>query len=243
MSDRLPPDDQPPIGSSLPRPSVSAAITWAFDRFRAHAAAFVGLAAVVTVIQILQQIGTRPLENILIDCSDPQTLGQTNACNAALGAGALTAIGITVLFLILGVIATVGVQRAAIRTTQGVTPTFSEMFTTENLGKYLLLTLVYVLLVVVGVMLCILPGIIVLFLLQLGPYYVLDKGYGVGQAIRASVRAVMGNIGPVLVMTLFNGLVLILGGMLYGILTLVALPFATLFTANMYRQLNHEPVG
>jgi hypothetical protein len=34
----------------------------------------------------------------------------------------------------------------------------------------------------------------------------------------------------------------ILGGMLFGLLTLLTLPFAALFTAHMYRQFNREPI-
>lgn len=244
MPDQLPPGSMPPpAGRPPPPPSVGLAISWAFDRFKRHAAAFIGLAAVVTVIQFVQQMGTRPLQNIIVDCSNPQTPGQVNACTAAIGLSALAAIAISLLFALLAFIAQVGVQRAAIRSTQGVEPSFGQMLTTVNLGRYILYMLAYAALSFVGLLLCILPGIAVMFLLQLGPYYVLDKGMGVGEAIRASFAAVTKNLGPALVMTLFNLLVLLLGGMLFGILTLVTLPFACLFTAHMYRQFNREPVA
>ncbi len=234
----LPPPPEP-IG---PRPSVGIAISWAFDRFKVHAAAFIGLAAVVTVIQFVQQVGARPLENIITDCSDAQTAGQLNACSAAIGLSAIVAISISLVFGILAFIAQIGVQRAALRSTLGVAPTFSEMFTTQYLGRYLLFSLCYGLLAILGLILCILPGLAVLFLLQLGPYYILDKGYGVGEAMRASFSAVTKNFAPALLMSLFTFLVLLLGGLFYGILTLVALPFACLFTAHMYRQFNHESI-
>jgi uncharacterized membrane protein len=38
-------------------------------------------------------------------------------------------------------------------------------------------------------------------------------------------------------------LVQILGGLFFGLLTLVTLPFACLFTAHMYRQFNREPIA
>jgi uncharacterized membrane protein len=142
----------------------------------------------------------------------------------------------------LAFIAQIGVQRAAIRSTQGIAPTFSEMFTTQYLGRYILFVIAFAFLFVIGLFLCILPGLVVLFLLQLGPYYILDKGLGVRDAIRASVRAVSKNVGPAIIMTLVNALVAILGGLFFGILTLVTLPFATLFTAHMYRQFNREPI-
>ena len=235
--------DQTPSVPAGPRVDVGAAVSWAFDRFKANAAAFVGLAAVVTVIQLVQQVGTRPLQNILVDCSNPDSPGQINACTAAVGLSAIAAIVIALVFSLLALIAQIGVQRAAIRSTQGITPNFSEMFTTQYLGRYILFVIAFAILFVVGLALCILPGLAVLFLLQLGPYYILDKGMSVGDAMKASVSAVTKNIGPAIIMTLINGLVAILGGMFFGILTLVTLPFACLFTAHMYRQFNREPVA
>ncbi len=231
-----------PIGQPT-RPDVGRAISWSFDRFKSNAAAFIGLAAVVTVIQLLQQLGTRPLESILVDCSNPQTPGQVNACTAALGIGALVSIIISLVFVLAAFIAQIGVQRAAIRATQGVKPSFSEMLTTQHLGKYILFMIVYSVLAGLGLILCIAPGIAVLFLLQLGPYYILDKGYGVGEAIKASFRATTRNFGPAIIMTLFTFLVLMLGGAFFGILTLLTLPFASLFIAHMYRQFNGEPIS
>ena len=210
--------DTPPMpavpGAPGPRIEVGTAISWAFDRFRANAAAFIGLAAVVTVIQLVQQVGTGPLRNIVTDCTDAQS----------------------------PVLAQIGVQRAAIRNTQGVPPTFASMLTTQYLGKYIGFILLYAVLFFLGLVLCVLPGLIVLFLFQLGPYYILDKGVGVMQAFRSSVNVVTKNLGPALLMTLVNALAAILGGVLFGVLTLVTLRFATLVTAHMYRQFNGEPI-
>lgn len=235
-------EQNPPGEAVTPRIDVGEAISWGFDRFKANAAAFVGLAAVVTVIQMLQQVGTQPLQDIIVDCTSPQTPGQVNACTAALGLSAIVTIILALLFSLLAFIAQIGVQRAAIRSTQGIAPNFSEMFTTQYLGRYILFVIAFALLFVAGLFLCILPGLVVLFLLQLGPYYILDKGFGVREAIRASVRVVTKNVGPAVLMTLINALVAVLGGLFFGILTLVTLPFATLFTAHMYRQFNREPI-
>lgn len=243
MADQLPPGTSPvPPSEGPPRADVGAAISWAFDRFKSNAAAFVGLAAVVTVIYVLQSIGTNPLQNILVDCSNPQTPGQLNACTAALGLSAMAAIVISLFFALIAFVAQIGVQRAAIRSTQGIPPTFAEMFTTQYLGRYILYMIVFAIFGVLGLILCILPGLLVFFFLQLGPYYILDKGLSVGDAFKASYTAVSKNIGPALIMTIINVLVQILGGLFFGLLTLVTLPFACLFTAHMYRQFNREPV-
>ena len=240
MADPFPPDGPTPEPGA--QASVGAAITWAFDRFKANAAGFVGLAAVVTVVYVMQNVGTVPLQNILVDCSNPETPGQLNACTAALGLSAFVAIGISLFFALVAFIAQIGVQRAAIRATQGVPPSFSEMFTTQHLGRYILYMIVFAILGVLGLILCILPGLLVFFFLQLGPYYILDKGLSVGDALRASIEAVRRNVGPALIMTMINVLVQLLGGMIFGLLTLLTLPFAALFTAHMYRQFNREPI-
>jgi len=241
MSD-LPAMPPPPSEGPGPKADVGTAISWAFDRFKANAAAFVGLAAVVTVIQMVQALSSRSIQNILTDCSNPVTGGQLNACTAALGISALVAILISLVFSLLAFIAQLGVIRAALGSTRGVPPTFSEMFTTQYLGRFILFVIVFAILFVIGLALCILPGILVLFFLQLGPYYILDKGYSVGDAIKASYSAVMKNLGPAVIMTIINALVSILGGLFFGIVTLVTLPFACLFTAHMYRQFNREPI-
>ena len=233
-----------PASPNEPRtPSqVGLALAWAFQKLRANFAGFVSLAAVVAVIQLAQQVALQPLNNIVVDCLDPQSPGQINACSAAIAEGAFTGVSLLVIFTILGLLATLGVYRAGIRATQGQPPSFAEMFTSENLGKYLLFTIAYIGLSLLGFIACIVPGFLVLFLLQLGPFYVLDKGYGVRQAIRASAQVMSKNLGPAIVMTLLSTLVLVVGGAFYGILTLVTLPFATLFMAHMYRQFNGEAV-
>ena len=244
MADQLPPGSAPvPPPEEPSRADAGAAISWAFDRFKSNAAAFVGLAAVVTVIYVLQSVGTNPLQNILVDCSNPETPGQLNACTAALGLSAIAAIVISLFFALIAFVAQIGVQRAAIRSTQGIPPTFSEMFTTQYLGRYILYMIVFAIFGVLGLILCILPGLLVFFFLQLGPYYILDKGLSVGDAFKASYTAVSKNIGPALIMTIINVLVQILGGLFFGLLTLVTLPFACLFTAHMYRQFNREPIA
>lgn len=234
---------EPNLPTPSSSPSVGRALSWSFDAFKRNPTAFVALAAVVAVIQMVQQIATGPLQNIVVDCSNPESPGQQAACEAALGVGAIGAIGTALVFGLFAAFATIGVYRAAIRTTQGHTPSFADMFTTQYLGLYILLTLATVGLTFVGLLLCCLPGLLVIFFLQLGPYYVLDKGYGVRQAISASFRVTRANLGPALLLLLFNFLATALGGTLYGVLTLVTLPFAALVTAHVYRQFNGEEIS
>lgn len=250
MSDQ-PPGAMPPPPASPPPPlggqpspgaNVGQAVSWAFDRFKAFPAQFIGLAAVVTVIQFVGQIGSRSLMNVVDDCSGATTQGQVAACTAALGATAFVSIGLSLVLAVIAFLAQIGVQRAAIRSTQGQPPSFSQMLTTEHLGQYLLFYLLFFLACLVGLLACCVGILVVLFLFQLGPYYILDKGVNAIDAFKLSYRAVTKNIGPALIMTILAAVVSILGGVLFGLLTLVTLPFACLFTAHMYRQFNHEAI-
>jgi Predicted integral membrane protein len=101
---------------------------------------------------------------------------------------------------------------------------------------------VYAFLAGFGILLCKLPGLLVIFFFQLGPYYVLDRGMGVREALVASAQVIRRNLAAAFLMTVLNALVLVLGGLFFGILTLLTLPFATLFTAYLYRTFNGEPV-
>ena len=239
MVEPMPPaynEPRPPV------PSIGAAISWAWGALKRNLAPFVGLAAVVALVQLVQTLASRPMQYALEDCTNPVTEGQIAACNAAVGASLFSSFGVVFVFTLLAAFAQIGVTRAALRTTQGATPSFADMLTTQNLGKYVLFSLAYIGLVFVGVLLCIIPGIIIAFLLQLGGYYVLDRGYGVGAAIKASFHAVKRNVGPALLMVIFAILVGLIGGSFWGIPTLVTLPFASLFIAHMYRQFNGEAV-
>jgi uncharacterized membrane protein len=230
------------VSDLTPAPNAATAFQWAFKRGREQASAFVALAAVVTILQFTQLIASGPLQNITADCLNPQTDGQVQACSLALS-DALVPVGLSLLFWILAILATVGVQRAALRSTQGRPVGFSDMLTTQNLGRYVGFMLVFIVLVALGLVLCILPGLIVAFLLQLGPYYVLDRGAGVRQAMRDSSAVVRRNVGPAFIVLLVNAIAVLLGGTFYGLPTLVTLPLASLFTAHMYRQFNGEAIA
>ncbi|MBK9738074.1 MAG: hypothetical protein IPO93_00800 [Actinobacteria bacterium] len=222
-------------------PDPKAALSWAFQEFRSHATAYAGLAAVVTVIQFLQQLAAQPLLVTLQNCLDVSTPGQRNACDDSL-AGSLPASLGTLVLVLLAVVATAGVQRAALGGTRHVIPSGRQILAMHDLPRYVLYSLVYGIVVGLGLLLCLLPGLAAYVVLQLGFYSVLDRGTGVAASVRLSARFTMSNLGPAVTVAAVNLAALLLGGLFYGIPTLVTLPFACLFTAHMYRQYVQEPV-
>lgn len=225
-----------------PTSQIRDAAAWAIGTFRRNLLAFVALAAIVTAVQFLQQLSVQPLTNVINECADPQTPGQQAACFNALATEVLAAGLLTLVFAVVTIVVTVGVVRAAIRATLGQEPGFDALLDGHNLGRYVLFQITYALMAGFGILLCILPGLLVIFFFQLGPYYVLDRGMRVRDAFAASAMAIRRNLPAALLMTVLNALVLLLGSLFFGLLTLLTLPIASLFTAYLYRRFNDETV-
>jgi len=247
-----PPPPPPPPGGPLGGSSgidVGVAVSWAFEKFKQYWQILIGLAAVVFVIRLIQNLLADFFINLFGGACSPTVVTDggvvvTNtACATGIFAGLTASIVSAIIFGVLAWIATIGIYRAALRTTQGEVPAFSDLTTGQNLGKYIVVAIVFGILVFVGLVLCVIPGLLVIFFLQFAPWYALDKGYGVGEAFKASINVVKGNWLPVLIAMIVTAVATWVGGLLFGILTLVALPFAALFVANIYRQLNQEPVA
>lgn len=229
---------------------IGAAFSWAINKFGSNAVILIALAAVVFVIRFVGSLAQKGILNSLTGGSCNNTIvvnGQSIVTNGPCVASFATSITASLLtaivFGVLAWIATIGIYRAALKTTQGQTPGFNNLTTGENLGKYIAVAIVYGLLIGIGLVLCVIPGIIAAFLFQLAPFYALDKGMSVGDALKASYEAATKNFVPVLLMTIISAITALVGSFLFGILTLVALPFSALFIANVYRQLNREEIA
>lgn len=222
--------------------NVSQALRWGFDTFRGNVLPFLSLAAVVTAVQFLQVVSLNPLQELLVDCVDPQTPGQEAACTSSLGSPALVSIGVVLILQVLIYLTMVGVMRGALWATQGRIPAFDALLSGHNLLVYLVVQVAYSLLVGIGVLFLIVPGILVILFLQFAPYFALDRGTGLVASMSGSFGIARRNLGAAFVAMALNLVVLLIGSMLFGLLTLIALPFVTLVTANIYRQMNGEAV-
>lgn len=228
----VPPGGHVPPGAGV---STRAAAAFALGTLKSHAGPFIGLAAVVTILQFASSIGTGSLQNVLDSCLDPQSPGQINACDVAIDE-ATGPLLVAMLFGVLAVLAGVGVQRAALDVTVGITPVFSVLFVRRNLGRYVLFLVVSSVITLIGFIACIAPGILAYYVMQFGAYLVLDRGMGPGKAISGSARLVRDHPSASLIVVLVNLAGLLIGGLFMGIPTLVVLPLVTVFTVHVYRQ-------
>lgn len=224
-------------------PNLQLALAWAARTFRANLPAFIALAFIVTALQFVQQFASGPLNQVALDCLDVQTEGQRLACEQALSGGIAPVLFTILALALVAEVATVGVVRASVWASLGRKPEFSALLSTVNLGRYAGFVLLQTLLAAVGLLLCILPGLAVLVLLQFGRFAILDRDTTIPEAMKHSIRLVRKFPGPSILTALFTGLLLLVGGTCFGLLTLVTLPFIGLFVVHMYRQMNGEQVA
>ncbi len=224
-------------------PDVGRAISWAFDTFRRSPGPFLSLAAVVGGLQLVGNLAARPLTDAFNECAQAQTDAQQLACQSAIGTATAVAVPVFVVLMIASFLAEVGVYRAALAASSGQQPAFAMIGRTDRLGTYVLTVLLRGLLILLGLIACIVPGIVLAFLMQLAPYYALDRGLRPMASIKASITAIRSHVGPALLMVLFTLVVSLVGGGFYGILTILTLPFVSLFVVHMYRQFNSDPIA
>ena len=226
-------DSQLPQGSG-----IGSSLAWAWNTFRANPAVFVVTALVVAGIQFGQQIAVQPMNDALIACLQVQTVGQQNACESGVTNAAFSsAIGF-IFFLALTVLATIWSIRAALMAYAGRPLTIPDAFSMHNAAAFAVAVLSVLVVGITGFALCIIPGILALFLLQFAPFFALDTGAGPVDALRASAQLVRRAPALCLALLAFNVSMFILGGLFLGIPTLLTLPLAALTTAHVYRRLS-----
>lgn len=135
-----------------------------------------------------------------------------------------------------------GVWRASLGVTKGVKPSFNQLLETENIVPYILTNILVGIGVVIGFVLCIVPGVVWLIFTSFASLIALEKGCSPIEAISESINWVKDNFGQVFVILLVSFIVYVLGVCLCGIGMLVSVPVALVSITYTYRALNNELV-
>jgi uncharacterized membrane protein len=99
------------------------------------------------------------------------------------------------------------------------------------------------LLTLVGTILCYLPALIVAYFTQFTLLFIVDKHLSATDAIKASFRLCMDNLGNTIVFYLLALVVLLAGAIVCFVGLLVAVPVVLVGIAYTYRRLQNEPVA
>ena len=209
----------PPGVPGQPQLDVGDAVSYAWKKFQQYAGPLILIVLIVVIVNLVGAILRFTIDSFVV--------------------GALVA----VLFWIVGQIVTIGVINASLMVTRGETPVPGKAFNTEYLGPFIIGSILYGLIVLIGLILCIIPGIIAAILLAFYGFFILDQGMSGTEALSASYNLVKDNFGRVFLVLLVAFIINAIGAAICGIGLLVTAPICWIIVGYAYRKLNNQPVA
>jgi len=210
---------------------LGAALTYGWNKFQqnmaqiviAGVALFVGIAAVVVVAIVLQTAVVDYDTSFFVILF-------------------INAIMVGLIFVVLQLIGA-GIIRGALDITEGRPFNASTVFKFTNATNVLLTALLIGAGVLVGTVLCYLPGIAFGFISSYAMYFVVDKNMAPVDAIKASFELIKANFGNTLIWYIVSGIVGGLGAILCGIGIIATMPIAIIGTAYTYKMFTGQAVA
>lgn len=227
-----PPGAYPPAGSYPPPPggfrapspgqrfSATDAFTYGWNGFRANIAPLAVIALAVLGVQLLTGWLQWGFDSRFMDF-------------------VASAVGWFVSLVI-----SLGLIRAALVLLDGGRPSVEDVLNTRDIVPYVLASLLVSVIVTVGIMLCVIPGLIAAFLLQFFGYAVVDRRVDATTtapqsdpigAIRASVQVTSRNVGDLILLGLLAIAANIAGFLLCFVGLLVSVPVTAIAVAYAWR--------
>jgi hypothetical protein len=202
-----PPAGPPPAGS--PSPDAGTALSYGWQKFQQNAGPMI-------VIVLIQLVAEAVISGIALT---------TRSLVVRLLVG--------IIVIVVGSIVSLGLFQMGLMATAGERVDIGKAYTYDRWGEWIGFSVVFGLMVIVGLYLCIIPGLLVLAFFGLAPYFFIERRMSLGESLTASRMAVQmkGLAFPVL-------LSIVVGGIGYVVCFLVALvtaPIAYVAVAFLYR--------
>lgn len=144
------------------------------------------------------------------------------------------------LFHVFNMVVSLGVIKIALKFIDNQKVEFSDLFSQYNLFfKYLLGSIIYLLIIIAGTILFIIPGIIWSIKFQYFPYFIVE-GSGPIEAIKKSGQITMGSKWHLFIFGIVLVLITLAGLLVFFVGILIAMPIVMLATAFVYRKLKSQ---
>ncbi|MEN4447611.1 hypothetical protein [Mycobacterium sp. SM3041] len=250
-----PPGGYPPAGYQYGAPggaapfSVGDALSWAWNKFTKNPAPLIvstlvyGL--IVGVIVAIVEFSVLGLADTSVSSYSSDDTGFSYSYNVtSLGPAsiAVLVLGYLVLLVVAAAISSaqyVGLLGIA----DGQPTTIGSFFKPRYIGPMILLTLIVGVLVAIGYVLCVIPGLIVALFAIFAHAVLVDRGLSPIDSLKASIEIVKANVGQVILVWLVAGLIGIAGALACGVGVLVSAPLASLMLVYTYRRLSGGQVA
>ncbi|WP_421840297.1 hypothetical protein [Mycobacterium sp.] len=219
--------------------SIGDAVSWSWNKFTQN-----GVALVVPVLAYAAALAALigVLAVIIIGFSDDTTTSYTDtgaAVNVTLGpvASIISTFGYIVVFAV-ALFMHAGLATGCLDIADGRPVSIGTFFKPRNLGMALVTGLLVGVLVALGSVLCIIPGLIIAFLAQFSVVAAVDRSLSPIESLKASIATVRSDVGNSLLSWIVQSAALVIGELLCLIGLLVGIPVAALIQVYTYRRLS-----
>ena len=239
---------QPPGGPSGPGGySVGNAFTYAFDKFKQNLGPLILITLIllvsVFVIQFIGNLITSGMTGAGELIFDPESGEFEGGAAGGFFAGAMI---VSLLFSAISwavqMVIQAGIIKASLGLTRGQKVDLGSAFNGINWGQVIVASLLIGVGTFVGLLLCVLPGIVWIFMTWYTLYFVIDRDMSAVDAIKASIGLVKDNLGPLLLFFLAAVAAYIVGACLCGVGLLAAIPVVVIAQAYTFRTLTGDTV-
>lgn len=237
-----PPGFPPHPGWGAPAYSVGEAFNWAWNKFTKNAGplivASLAYFAVGAVIYILGRVLMSAVSpETLTAVSDGNDIIESTTRNFTAGSVVMTMLLSLVQAAVGGVIAA-AFYSGLFDIADGRPISYGSFFRPRNVVPVILAALIVGVLTEVGLVLCIIPGLIVMFFTWFTSVAIIDRTLSPIDGIRASIDVVKAHVGQVLLAALVGFAITLVGFLACGIGLLVAGPVYSLFLVYTWRKLS-----
>lgn len=149
------------------------------------------------------------------------------------------ALSATLITIIISSIVQPGLIGISLKTADGGTPRFADLFSQARIAlKYFCGALLYNVIVFVGLLLLVIPGVIWFLKFSFWQYALVDKNAGILESFHASSRMTAGYKKSLFVLYVYLGALNTLGIIALGVGLLATVPLTILVLARVYRKLS-----
>jgi uncharacterized membrane protein len=226
-----PPDN--PYGQPGPSTySPTDAVSYGWNKFKASPSTLLVPTLVIVVVVIVISVVIRLI-----------VVGGMTDSGSGLGTVLLAvAIASAITSLISQVLAA-GLYKGGLSVTDGQTFTFGGLFEGWDKMQVVLAAVIIGVLTLIGTILCYLPALLVGYFTQFTLLFIIDKNMSATDAIQASFRLCLDNLGPTILWSLLAIVCVIVGAIVCLVGLLVAVPVVLVGLAYTYRRLQDQPVS
>lgn len=237
-----------PAGAPRQSFAVGDAFNWGFKKFQENLGPILIAALIIFVaIAVIEGIFWVLLSGALLSTTTTHTTDFGYTYTTTSGGGffmTLVFSGIMMLIVYIGLfLIQMAIIRATLMITNGEQVSLNRMFSTDQIGPYLVASILVAIGVGIGSMLCYIPGLIVWFFTFFFGWFVIDKKMGAMDAIKASISLVNQNMGTMVGFFIGSLIATFIGALLCGIGLIVAFPVVVLATGYVYKRSQGEAVA